>query len=137
MITLLDFTYLVPWKLVYLANKYLKSVYTVSSTLVIVSFWSRAYISEFLTLIMWLVTQSCLTLCYSLDYSTVPPTPGLLHPWDSPGKDTGVGCHFLLQTLIIAVCLLHKYQQWPLKVIKVVLQNWCTFWIIKVHFYSE
>ena len=21
----------------------------------------------------------------------------LLHPWDSPGKDTGVGCHFLLQ----------------------------------------
>ena len=19
------------------------------------------------------------------------------HPWDSPGKDTGVGCHFLLQ----------------------------------------
>ena len=22
---------------------------------------------------------------------------GLLHPWDSPGKNTGVGCHFLLQ----------------------------------------
>ena len=21
----------------------------------------------------------------------------LLHPWDSPGKSTGVGCHFLLQ----------------------------------------
>ena len=21
----------------------------------------------------------------------------LPHPWDSPGKDTGVGCHFLLQ----------------------------------------
>ena len=21
----------------------------------------------------------------------------LLHPWDSPGKDTGVGCHFPLQ----------------------------------------
>ena len=21
----------------------------------------------------------------------------LLHPWDSPGKNTGVGCHFLLQ----------------------------------------
>ena len=20
-----------------------------------------------------------------------------LHPWDSPGKNTGVGCHFLLQ----------------------------------------
>ncbi|CAI9160400.1 unnamed protein product [Rangifer tarandus platyrhynchus] len=23
----------------------------------------------------------------------------LLHPWDSPGKNTGVGCHFLLQCL--------------------------------------
>ena len=22
---------------------------------------------------------------------------GLLCPWDSPGKNTGVGCHFLLQ----------------------------------------
>ena len=22
---------------------------------------------------------------------------GLLRPWDSPGKNTGVGCHFLLQ----------------------------------------
>ena len=25
-----------------------------------------------------------------------PPTR-LPHPWDSPGKNTGVGCHFLLQ----------------------------------------
>ena len=31
--------------------------------------------------------QSCLTLW---------PTR-LLCPWDSPGKNTGVGCHFLLQ----------------------------------------
>ena len=23
----------------------------------------------------------------------------LHHPWDSPGKDTGVGCHFLLQCM--------------------------------------
>ena len=23
----------------------------------------------------------------------------LLHPWDSPGKNTGVGCHFLLQRM--------------------------------------
>ena len=23
----------------------------------------------------------------------------LRHPWDSPGKDTGVGCHFLLQCM--------------------------------------
>ena len=23
----------------------------------------------------------------------------LLHPWDSPGKNSGVGCHFLLQSM--------------------------------------
>ena len=23
----------------------------------------------------------------------------LLHPWDSPGNNTGVGCHFLLQCM--------------------------------------
>ena len=37
--------------------------------------------------------QSCLTLCHSLDGS---PTR-LPCPWDSPGKNTGVGCRFLLQ----------------------------------------
>ena len=26
-----------------------------------------------------------------------PPPTRLPHPWDSPGKNTGVGCHFLLQ----------------------------------------
>ena len=25
----------------------------------------------------------------------------LLHPWDSPGKSTGVGCHCLLQCIIV------------------------------------
>ena len=35
------------------------------------------------------VTQSCLTLCYPMDYS--PPGSS---PWDSPGKNTGLGCHF-------------------------------------------
>ena len=37
--------------------------------------------------------QSCLPLCDPIDYST----PGFLYPWDSPGKNTGVGCHALLQ----------------------------------------
>ena len=35
--------------------------------------------------------QSCPTLC--------DPRDGLHHPWDSPGKNTGVGCHFLLQCM--------------------------------------
>ena len=37
--------------------------------------------------------QSCLALCTSVDHS-----PPRLHcPWDSSGKNTGVGCHALLQ----------------------------------------
>ena len=38
--------------------------------------------------------QSCLTLCSPTDES-LPCSPA--HPWDSLGKNTGVGCHFLLQ----------------------------------------
>ena len=38
--------------------------------------------------------QSCPTLCDPIDSS--PPAS---RPWDSPGKNTGVGCHFLLQCM--------------------------------------
>ena len=37
--------------------------------------------------------RSCPTLCDPIDGSP----PGSPRPWDSPGKNTGVGCHFLLQ----------------------------------------
>ena len=36
--------------------------------------------------------RSCSTLCDPIDR-----IPRLPRPWDSPGKNTGVGCHFLLQ----------------------------------------
>ena len=36
--------------------------------------------------------QSCPTLCDPIDGSP----PGSPHPWDFPGKSTGVGCHCLL-----------------------------------------
>ena len=38
--------------------------------------------------------QSCRILCDPIDGSP----PGSC-PWDSPGKNTGVGCHFLLQCM--------------------------------------
>ena len=39
--------------------------------------------------------QSCSTLCGPIDWQ-----PNRLHrPWDSPGKNAGVGCHFLLQCM--------------------------------------
>ena len=39
------------------------------------------------------VTQLCLTLCDPMDWSP----PGSSVHGDSPSKNTGVGCHFLLQ----------------------------------------
>ena len=39
--------------------------------------------------------QLCPTLCDPIDSSP----PGSPVPWDSPGKNTGVGCHFLLQCM--------------------------------------
>ena len=44
------------------------------------------------------VTQSWLTLC---DPCGLWPAR-LLCPWDFPGQNTGVGCHFLLQRIFLA-----------------------------------
>ena len=53
------------------------------------SFFFRAY-----SLCCWCwVTKSCLTLLWSHALSS----SGLLCPWDFLGKNTGVGCCFLLQ----------------------------------------
>ena len=43
-----------------------------------------------------LVAQLCLTLCDPVDRSP----PGFLCPWDSPGKNTRVGGHSLLQGIV-------------------------------------
>ena len=38
--------------------------------------------------------------CFSRVRLCATPEPTRLpHPWDSPGKNTGVGCHFLLQCM--------------------------------------
>ena len=44
---------------------------------------------------------SCPTLCNPIDQST-----RLCRPWDSPGKNTEMGCHFLLQCMKVKVKLL-------------------------------
>ena len=36
-------------------------------------------------------------LCYAKSLQLCPTLRS--HPWDSPGKNTGVGCHFLLQCI--------------------------------------
>ena len=48
-------------------------------------------------------TGCCCCLVASVVSSSVRPQrlqpTRLPHPWDSPGKNTGVGCHFLLQCM--------------------------------------
>ena len=51
------------------------------------------FILAFLSMSLCLVTQSCPTLCDPMD--CIPPDSSV--HGDSPGKNTGVGCHFLLQ----------------------------------------
>ena len=55
----------------------------------------------------------CVRVCVCVNCSVVPdslrshglqPTR-VLCPWDFPGKDTGVGCHFLLQYIHMCVCI--------------------------------
>ena len=54
--------------------------------------WKTAMITSTVAVAKWL--QSCPTLCDPIDGS-----PSGSWPWDSPGKNTGVGCHFLLQSM--------------------------------------
>ena len=44
------------------------------------------------------VAQLCPTLCNAMDCSL----PGSSNPWDFPGENTGVGCHFPLQGIFPA-----------------------------------
>ena len=47
--------------------------------------------------VLSLVSQSCLTLCNTMGCSL----PGSSVHGDSPGKNTGVRCHFLLQGIFL------------------------------------
>ena len=46
-------------------------------------------------LLLLLSRFSCVRLCVTQE-TAAHQAP---HPWDSPGKNTGVGCHFLLQCI--------------------------------------
>ena len=54
--------------------------------------WNKVK-SSVISLCLCLATQSCLTLCYPMDCSL----PDFSIHRDSPGKNTEVGCHALLQ----------------------------------------
>ena len=53
--------------------------------------------------LLWIENErkwGCLVLSYSLRPRGLWRSR-LFHPWDSPGKNTGVGCHFLLQGIFL------------------------------------
>ena len=52
--------------------------------------------------------KSCLTLCDPTDCSL----PRLLCAWDSPGKNTGVGCHSLLQGIFLTLGWKPRLLRW-------------------------
>ena len=51
--------------------------------------------------VLCLVSLSCLTLCDPVDSSP----PGSSVDGDAPGKNTGVGCHVLLQGIYTLLCI--------------------------------
>ena len=72
--------------------------------------WGSASLPLPHSLCACLVAQLCPTLCDPMDSSP----PGSFSPWDSPGKNTGGGCHFLPQRIFLTqglrlhfLCLLH------------------------------
>ena len=58
-----------------------------------VMFGAEVCLPDYILLVRCLVTQSCLTLCDLMNCSL----PGSSVHGDSPGKNTGVGCHALFQ----------------------------------------
>ena len=54
--------------------------------------------AEYTLLLLLLLSRFCrVRLCVIAQMSRRREPTRLPRPWDSPGKNTGVGCHFLLQ----------------------------------------
>ena len=58
--------------------------------------WIKIHFHSY-SLWLYLVIQSCLTLCDPMDYS---PPGSSVHDPGSPGKNTGGGRHFLFQRIV-------------------------------------
>ena len=60
-----------------------------------INWWIHKQIVVYGILLCYVSHFSRVRLCNPIDGSP----PGSPNPWDSPGKNTGVGCHFLLQCM--------------------------------------
>ena len=86
--------------------------------------WAKLYESLFFIVIM----LSHSVMSHSLWPHALSPAK-LLHQWDFSGKNTGVGCHFLLQGMFLTQrlkpCLLHY---------RCIIYHQKTSWITIIHF---
>ena len=91
------------WKFIWYIFKFFSTWYTksmdifhslTSPTKIKSILFAKDYASNFSCC---LVTQSYSNQLFVIPWTAVPPHPGLLCPWDFPGKNTAVDCHFLLQ----------------------------------------
>ena len=93
------------WGMFYFFNQYFLLKY---------SWFTEMFISSVQQVIHLYI---CVCVCVShsaVSNSLQPREPQptrLLSPWNSPGKNTGVGCHFLLQHIYVYICkyILKKY----------------------------
>ena len=74
---------------------------------------------------------SCTVVSYSLWSYGLYPT-GLLCPWNSPGKCTGVGCHFLLQGIFLT-----QGSNLDLRHCRQILYYWATSETLSLYMYIE
>ena len=70
------------------------------------------YVLLYYTLLFYLKQCACVVSCFRHVQLLATPWPtSLLFPWDSPGKKTGMGCHFLPQGVFLTQgsnsCFLH------------------------------
>ena len=103
----------------------LYSCFIVRFSLLVSQFWSRTFhsVTDHLLCIKHCVCALYKAFSHFQLFATPWTVPArLLCPWNFPGKNTGVGCHFLLQRIFPAqgsnLCFLHY--RW-------ILYHWATW----------
>ena len=98
-------------------------IYFVFSLYLSISSWHKAYLAIGKPEINSAAGAKLLQLCPLVQPHRRQPTR-LPRPWGSPGKNTGVGCHFLLQksTLEPCLCSVLRLRETPRK--RRIQQNW-------------
>ena len=82
-----------------------------SLSLIFPSFWFK--VRDIIVFLSPKLLEAIMDVSHSVISNSLR-SPRLCYPWNSPGKNTGVGCHFLLQGIfpteglnLVHLCLLH------------------------------